>query len=160
MNWRIGTLARHCGGAAAGLALGLGAAGYCLPDTQEAGRSLILQKPVAGVWETLAGDSVWSEWRRRMRSLPIESVEIDPRRRLVRRMGAANAPVAVTWTVEVAPYGRGSLITVVERTRVPNPYTRLFVRIRDPNASVDALLTALAHSFGEAPRIGDLVALL
>lgn len=156
----MGTLALYCGGATAVLALGLGAAGYCLPATREAGRSLILQRPVAEVWDTLAGDSVWTEWSRTVRSLPIEDIELDPPRRLVRRIAGANTAVAGTWIVEVVPYGRGSLITVTERTRVPNPYARLWVRLGDPNASVDALLTALAHSFGEPPRIGDRMVLL
>jgi hypothetical protein len=174
MGWRqAGKFGLYTAGAIGGVVFGLGAAGYCLPAAQEAGRSLTLNRSNSEVWDTLTdysshpkwrksvvrverlndlhGNPVWKEWPQRGRALP---------RRLVRRIVDGEAPYSGSWTIELTPYGRGSLITITEKSRVPNPYHRLFSRIGDPNASIDSFLMELAARFGERPRIGEKVVLL
>jgi hypothetical protein len=155
-----------------GLALLITLVGALLPQEHVAARTVRLKPAPAAVWEVLvdhAGEPTWRKKLSRVERLPdrdgravwqeveqggdtlsfMTEESVAPRR-LVRRIVGDGLPFGGTWTIEVAPDGAGSTVTVTERGEVYNPIFRFVSRfIMGHTATIDGYLAALAQRFGE-----------
>jgi hypothetical protein len=162
------------------IAVGLGIAlvalvalvGLLLPRDHVATRAVRLKPAPPAVWEVLAdhaaepswrkdlvrverlpdrdGRPVWQEVSRRGDTLALLTEEWVPPRRLVRRIVGEGLPFGGTWTIELAPEGLGSVVTVTERGEVYNPVFRFVSRfVMGHTATIDGYLKALGRRFGE-----------
>jgi uncharacterized protein YndB with AHSA1/START domain len=96
-----------------------------------------------------AGRDVWRETDKSGRSLDMETVELVPPRRLVRRIANDNLPFSGTWTMEVAEFGEVTALTVTEDGETDNPAFRFISRfIMGQTATVDQYLRALGKKLG------------
>jgi hypothetical protein len=100
------------------------------------------------------GRPVWREVSRRGDVLDLLTEESVPPSRLVRRIVGEGLPFGGTWTIELAPEGAGTLVTVTEHGHVTNPVFRFVSRfVMGHTATIDAYLEALAGRFGEKAAV-------
>jgi len=151
--------------------------GWLLPRDHVATRiGQYRQKPEV-IWEAITNVEAMPSWREGLKSvrklpdrnglpahlevttsgtIPMETVEMDPPRRLVGRIAAEKLPFGGTWTFEVAPTAEGSTLRIIERGYVSNPFFRFMSRfVFGQTSSMEAYLRSLAKKFGEPPRIGE-----
>jgi uncharacterized protein YndB with AHSA1/START domain len=96
-----------------------------------------------------AGRDVWRETDKSGRSMDMETVELVPPRRLVRRIANDNLPFSGTWTMEVADFGEVTALTVTEDGEIDNPAFRFISRfIMGQTATIDQYLRALGKKLG------------
>jgi uncharacterized protein YndB with AHSA1/START domain len=96
-----------------------------------------------------AGRDVWRETDKSGRSMDMETVELVPPRRLVRRIANDNLPFSGTWTMEVAEFGEVTALTVTEDGEIDNPAFRFISRfIMGQTATIDQYLRALGKKLG------------
>jgi hypothetical protein len=159
-----------------GLVLMITLVGALLPQDHVAVRTVRLKPAPAAVWEVLVdharepawrktlarverlpdreGRAVWQEVEQGGDTLSFLTEESIAPSRLVRRIVGDGLPFGGTWTIEVAPDGAGSTVTVTERGEVYNPIFRFVSRfVMGHTATIDAYLTALAQRFGENAAI-------
>src|SRR5262249_30045359 len=72
-----------------------------------------------------------------------------PSRLVLRRAESGGLP---TRTVELAPAGRGTLVTVRERMRVGNPVRRVYYRLLPPRAAIARFLRDLEQRLATGRR--------
>jgi hypothetical protein len=167
MKWLVIVL-----GSLAALALLVAVVGSLLPRDHVATRRVRLKPAPPAVWEVLAdhaaepswrkdvvrvermpdrdGRPVWQEVTRGGDTLAFVTEESVPPRRLVRRIVGEGLPFGGTWTLEIAPEGLGSVVTLTERGEVYNPVFRFVSRfVMGHTATMDAYLKALGKRFGE-----------
>lgn len=162
-------------GIAVAVLIGLGVlmalVGSLLPRDHVASRSIRLKQPAVAVWQIitaygdaswrsgikraerlpdLEGREVWSEIDSHGQAMPLETLEQDPPRRLVRRIADASLPFGGTWTYEIGEADGGSRITITERGEVKNAIFRFVGRfIIGHAATIDTYLKDLGKNFGE-----------
>lgn len=163
-----------CGATMAGLAAVAFLVGLYLPESHTASRTLRLRRTPEEVWRVITdyssmptwrtglerierlpdrnGNAVWKETQQGGSSLPLEDVEADPPRRLVRKIADPSLPFGGTWTYELSPAAAGTTLKITEDGVVRNPIFRLMSRFMDPSASLTGFLESLARKFGEEPR--------
>ena len=99
------------------------------------------------------GHPVWKETAANGWAITLEDAEVDPPRKLVRRIADPKLPFSGNWTFELSQRGDECEIRVTENAEVANPLFRLMSRMSDPSATIRSYLTALAGKFGEPPRL-------
>jgi len=174
LNARLKWIIRVLAGIGAGMML-LTGAGYLMPETHSASRTLVLQTPARTVWQRVSdlggtpswqpgvtsirqdaplnGNPVWiqdAEWG----ELPLEVVESRAPSRLVTRIapeaiGLADLGFGGTWTWEVGASGLGTTVTITEDGVVSSPVYRVFMTLAGTDANLQATLEGLAASYGE-----------
>ncbi|MEP6619191.1 MAG: SRPBCC family protein [bacterium] len=76
--------------------------------------------------------------------------------RLVTRITDRDLPYSGTWTIDVAPDGDGTRVTVTESGEVYNPLFRFVSRyVMGHTATIDAYLRDLGRHFGQSVEIQD-----
>lgn len=95
------------------------------------------------------GHEVWNEVRKGAGAMPLETIESDPPRRLVRKIADPKLPFGGTWTYELRAEGGGCLLTITENGEVYNPIFRLVSKCFDMRRTIDEFLGALARKLGE-----------
>jgi uncharacterized protein YndB with AHSA1/START domain len=79
----------------------------------------------------------------------VEVLESVPPTRFVTRIADPDQPFGGTWTLEIAPDGTGSRLTVIERGEVYNPVFRFVSRfVFGHTATIDSFLRALQRKAG------------
>jgi hypothetical protein len=174
MNARVKWIIRVLAGIGAGMML-LTGAGYLLPDTHTATRTLVLQAPVRAVWDRVSDLGSAADWQPGVKSvrqdaplnghpvwvqdaergeLPLEVVESRAPSLLVTRIapeaiGAADLGFGGTWTWDVGTNDLGTTVTITEEGVVANPVYRVMTMLAGTDATIQGTLEALAASFGE-----------
>lgn len=148
------------------------AAGAMLPEKHTVTRSITVERPVAEVWHVLTdhaqdpawrpdvesvtriGDRnahpVWEEKYKHGDTMRIETIAVDPTRRMERKIVDQSAFGGV-WVYEVSPSadGKSTTIRITENGEVYNPAFRIIGRFIIGNeATVEKYLTNLAAKFG------------
>ncbi len=148
--------------------------GWMLPAEHSATRSLGLKQTPEAVWQAITdypampswrkgltkierladrdGHAVWKETAGRW-EVPLEDLDVEPPRRLVRKVADPDLPYGGAWTYLVTPADGGSRITITEEGFVKNPIFRLMARLGNKREAIDNFLTALAQKFGEPPKL-------
>lgn len=143
--------------------------GAMLPRAHVVSRSASFHQPPEQVWavvtgppdwrpdiskfEQLRGDNSLRRWRetdKRGQTITYEGSEQSivqnqvTVKRFTSRITDKNLPFGGTWTIDVAPQGAGTLVTVTENGEVFNPVFRFVSRfIMGHSATIDAYLKAL-----------------
>lgn len=159
-------------GGLAGLIVFVAAVGFALPEQHTASRTVRLKQPPEAVWEVITDFAGQAEWREEVQSverlpdrdgrevwrevnswgqpLTMETVELAPPQRLVRRIADDKLPFGGTWTWEIAPLEGGCTVTITEDGEIYNPFFRFMARfVLGYRGTMDAYLTALGKKFGE-----------
>jgi hypothetical protein len=171
MKWILIALA-----AVAALVVLVAVVGALLPRDHVATRTVRLKPAPPAVWEVMTdhagepawrrdvqkverlpdreGRAVWQEVTRRGDTLTVVTEESVAPRKLVRRIVGEGLPFGGTWTIELAPEGLGTAVTLTERGEVYNPIFRFVARfVMGHTATIDAYLKALGKRFGEDAMI-------
>ena len=77
--------------------------------------------------------------------------ELVPDRRFVREI-LPEGSFSGSWTVELAPEGSGTRVSITERGRVDNPFFRGMMAFSDPRATMRKYAAALGRKFGAQVR--------
>ncbi len=159
------------------LAAVAGIAGAVLPQNHVASRMVRIHQPPENVWAAIAdfagqpswrpdlvrveqlpdrdAHTVWREFRANGEQLTFETVEIIPPRLLVRRILDRELPLGGTWTIEIAAFGEGSVVSITENGEIHNPFFRFLARFfTGYTGSIDSYLKALGRKFGEEIQLG------
>lgn len=176
MNWtqRRKRDARRRGGligaavCAGGIVL-LSLAGLLLGAEQVVSGEAMLDRPPETIWRVLTdfdGMPLWRSDLTALERLPdlggrpawreigrkgtriLELATAEPPRRLVVRRAQGGLPSLPMRTFELAPRGRGTLLTVTERDLVRNPLRRVLNRLLPPRAPITRFLRDLAQRLG------------
>jgi uncharacterized protein YndB with AHSA1/START domain len=92
----------------------------------------------------------WREIDSHGQSLPMQTLEADPPRRLVTEIADPSLPFGGTWAIEITPTGSGSLVRITEDGEVRNPIFRFMSRfVFGQTATMNAYLSDLGKKFGE-----------
>jgi hypothetical protein len=156
--------------------------GALLPVAHTATRSIRLGRAPADVWalvSDVAGAPAWRTDVSRVELLPprdgrmawreISSQGAIPYEaelwrapagavpgRFVTRITDRSLPFGGGWTIDVAPDGAGTRVTITERGEVYNPLFRVVSRyVMGHAATIDGYLRALGARVGEAPAPAD-----
>jgi hypothetical protein len=160
----------------AGLGLIIWIAGSLLPKAHSITRSARLPVAPEAAWAVIAdfaneakwnraikesrriedrnGHEVWLTLDRRGGKMPLETLESDPPKKLVRKIADPKLPFGGKWTITVEPEGTGSAVTVTEDSEVYNPFFRFIARtFMDDAGTVNSYLSGLsAHLTGPQAR--------
>lgn len=152
------------------------AIGSFLPEEHIATRTLTLRQLPQNVWRTINdfanqpqwnpemktverlpdrnGHEVWQEEMSGMK-IPLETLEAEPPRRLVRRIASDDLGFGGVWEYSITPTTEGGCqLTIIERGTVGNPFFRFVSKfIFGHTATMEKYLTSLANKFGEPPVI-------
>jgi hypothetical protein len=111
--------------------------GSLLPKAHTASRSAVVAK---------TPDAVYAYAHRRATDdRQYEIVEEQPPRRLVTRVADKTLPYGGSWTIDLAPEGNGTRITITENGEVYNPVFRFVSRfVIGHTATIDKYLADLA----------------
>lgn len=167
-----------------GVLVGLGLlatiAGLLLPKGHVATRRARYKASPENIWAALtdfAGQAAWRKDLKRIERLPdrdghavwneigsqgampLETLEVVPPRRLVRKIADPKLPFGGTWTYELEPAaGGGTQLTITEDGEVYNPIFRLVSQFMDMGATMNGFMAALGNKFGESvtpEKIGE-----
>ncbi|QQS45045.1 MAG: SRPBCC family protein [Acidobacteriota bacterium] len=151
--------------------------GYLLPVDHIATRTLTLNQTPANVWQVITdiqgmsswhaevtsvrrlpdqnGHEVWAESYGRNMIIPLETIEKDSPRRLVRRIATDQLAFSGVWEYVITPTTNGGCqLTVTERGSVHNPIFRFISRFVMGHATtIENYEKALAARFGETANI-------
>ena len=156
-------------GCLAGLVALVAIIGSLLPKGHTATVSVRLKQKPEAVWNAIsdyAGQAAWRTdvksiermpdqnghqvWREKNgNTIPLETLEETPPRRLVRKIADPSLPFGGTWTYEIAATDGGSTITITENGEVYNVIFRAISKLTDPSATIRGYLRALGKKFGE-----------
>jgi len=145
--------------------------GLTFGSQQTVSARAVLERPPETIWRVLLdldGLPLWRSDLRGVERLPdqdgrpawretsaagtriMEVASAEPPSRLVlRRAEPGGLPLR---TVELAPAGRGTLVTVSERMRVVNPVRRVYYRLLPPRAAIIRFLRDLEQRLGSGRR--------
>lgn len=152
--------------------------GFLLPKGHVASRTVRLKQTPEVVWEAITdfknqaawrsdvksverlpdrgGREVWSEVNSWGQPLTMETVELAPPQRLVRRIADDKLPFGGTWTWEIAPLEGGCTVTITEDGEIYNPFFRFMARfVLGYRGTMDTYLTALGKKFGEEVELSN-----
>ena len=101
------------------------------------------------------GHEVWHEEYSRGMTIPLETMETDSPRRLVRRIAADDLGFGGVWEYVITPTTEGGCqLTITERGTVGNPLFRFLSRfVFGHSATMEKYLISLANKFSETPVI-------
>jgi len=138
--------------------------GYTLPKGHVATRTVRFSAPPQAIWNIVTdypaqpawrtglksvertpdqnGHEVWREVSTRGDSMPLETLEAIPPKKLIRKIADPKMPFGGTWTYEFTPDGTGTRLTITERGEVYNPIFRVVSRFTDMRSTIDQFLTA------------------
>jgi uncharacterized protein YndB with AHSA1/START domain len=158
-------------GAIVALVLVAVAIGALLPKSHVAQRSAVFAQPPERIWAVITdfagqaswrrditsvepagernGKPVWREVSTRGETVPYETTELDPPRRLVRTIADPSLPYGGRWVYDLAATPGGTRLTITEEGEVYNPIFRLVSRFMDMRATMDRYLVALGEHLGE-----------
>jgi hypothetical protein len=151
--------------------------GAMLPQEHVASRNVRFNQPPEIVWQSISnfaatpswrsdlasvqqlpdidGHPVWRETYEDGSALTLETLESEPRRRLVRRIVDTDLQFGGHWSFEIVPSNGGSILTITEHGEIYNPIFRFFSRfIIGHRATIDEYLKALGNKFGEEVHLG------
>ncbi len=152
-------------------------AGSLLPEEHVAMRTLTLRQPPQNVWRVISdfanqpqwhsemksasrlpdrnGHEVWQEEFPRGMKIPLETIEAESPRRLVRRIAADDLDFGGVWEYVITPTTEGGCqLTITERGTVGNPLFRFLSKfVLGHTATMEKYLTSLANKFSETPSI-------
>lgn len=145
--------------------------GLALGSEQAVSARALLPRPPETIWRVLLdldGMPLWRSDLRAVERLPdqdgrpawretsptgariMEVVSAEaPSRMVLRRVESGGFPLR---TVELAPAGHGTLVTVSERNRVGNPLRRVYNRLLPPRAAITRFLRDLGQRLGTSRR--------
>jgi uncharacterized protein YndB with AHSA1/START domain len=153
------------------------AIGSFLPEEHVATRTLTLRQMPQSVWRVISdfasqpqwhsemknarrlpdqnGHEVWEEEYPRGMKIPLETIEVEVPRRLVRQIVSDDLGFDGTWEYFITPTTEGGCqLTITERGRVGNPFFRFMSKfIFGHTATMEKYLTSLAIKFSETPNI-------
>jgi uncharacterized protein YndB with AHSA1/START domain len=141
-------------------------AGFLLPVEHTASARATIDAPPERLFAMLIDVERFSEWRTGVRQVEIlgrqplrwrekgrhgtivfERLEADAGRRLVTKIADPSLPFGGTWTYELSPQTRGTLLTITERGDVYNPVFRVASRfVFGHTATIDSFLTDIARA--------------
>jgi len=156
-----------------GLAAVIFLIGLMLPATHEVSRSVVLGNPPDEIWAVITdfasnpswrddiqrvsrlsdreGRPVWREESKGGDVIPYETIESRPPSRLVRRIADPSLPFGGTWTIDLAPEGARTRVTITENGEVRNAIFRFVsVVILGHTTYIDKYLIALGRRFGQS----------
>ncbi|MGH9311950.1 MAG: SRPBCC family protein [Vicinamibacterales bacterium] len=139
--------------------------GLMIDQSHVASRSVVFQAAPEAIWKAVTDVDAYPTWRPDVTAverlpavpagpawvevsgsgerLPLETVESEPPRRYVARIGPGQ-PFGGTWTYEIRPEGSGSRLTITERGEVYNPIFRFMARfVFGYSATMESYLDAL-----------------
>lgn len=152
------------------------AVGSLLPEEHIATRTLTLRQTPQTVWQIMTDFSAQPSWNPDMKSverlpdrnghevwqeemsgmkIPLETIEIEPQRRLVRKIASDDLGFGGVWEYAITPTTEGGCqLTITERGTVGNPFFRFMSKfVFGHTATMEKYLTSLAGKFGETPMI-------
>lgn len=152
-------------GALGGVVLLVFLIGWMLPVSHVASASATLPRPAETVYAMVSDVASYPRWwsdMSRVETLPpvdgrprfrqhmgsdavvIEVLEAAAPTRFVTRIADPDQPFGGTWTIEIAPSGAGSTLTVTERGEVYNPLFRFVSRfVMGHTATIESFLHAV-----------------
>ena len=160
-----------------GAVLIMTAIGSFLPEEHVATRTLTLRQLPQNVWRTITDFANQPQWHSEMKSvrqlsdrnghevweeefpggmkIPLETVEVEVPRHLVRRIASDDLGFGGIWEYSITPTTEGGCqLTITERGTVGNPFFRFMSKfIFGHTATMEKYLTSLANKFGETPNI-------
>jgi uncharacterized protein YndB with AHSA1/START domain len=151
--------------------------GWFLPRDHVATRMGRYRRSPEAIWAAITDLDAMPSWREGLKSvkrlpdrnglpaniefttsgeIPMETVEMVPPRKLVRRIAASNLPFGGTWTFEIEPVPDGTTLRITENGYVTNPVFRFVSRfVLGYTGEMEKYLRSLAKKFGEQPQIGE-----
>jgi uncharacterized protein YndB with AHSA1/START domain len=143
-----------------------------IPQNHVASRSVQISAPPAEVWKVITDVDQFPSWRPGVarverlpdhnerpswrevdshgQSIPYEVDEWNPPSRLVTRIADPKLPFGGTWTYEIQPSARGSVVRITERGEIYNLLFRFVARFFiGYTATMDSYLKALGAKFGD-----------
>ena len=152
------------------------AVGSLLPREHVATRTLTVRQSPLTIWRVITDFASQPQWHPEMKSaerlpdrnghevwqeemsgmkIPLETVEVESPRRLVRRIASDDLGFGGVWEYSITPTTEGGCqLTITERGTVGNPLFRFLAKfVFGHTATVEKYLTALANKFGETPAI-------
>jgi len=150
--------------------------GAALPKQHHATRAARFHQPPEAVWAALTNYQDFPSWRPNVKrveaipssnslpawrefdshggSLPMQTLESDPPRRLVTEIADPKLPFGGTWTTTITPADGGSEVRITEDGEVRNPVFRFVSRfVIGLNATMDTYLRNLGQKFGETTQL-------
>lgn len=150
--------------------------GSLLPENHVASKTLTLKQPPETVWQAVTDFANQPKWHSEMKSverladrnghevwqeemsgmkIPLETLEIEPPKKLVRRIASDDLGFGGDWEYIITPaIDGGCQLTITENGKVPNPLFRFMSKyVFGHTATMEAYMKALAGKFGEAPVI-------
>ena len=151
--------------------------GLLLPEWHIASRTIQLKAPPEAVWKVLTDYPSMPQWRTELErverteireagatrviwkerlkggnELPLEDLQSEAPRLLVRRIADPKLPFGGTWKYELRPAGEGCTVKITESGYVRIPIFRVFARFINLSATAEQFLVSLAAKFGEQPH--------
>jgi len=145
--------------------------GLALGSEQAVSARALVERPPETIWRVLLdldGMPLWRSDLRAVERLPDQdgrpawretgaagtrimqvAASVAPSRLVLRRAESGGWPLR---TVELAPAGRGTLVTVSERMRVGNPLRRVYYRLLPPRGVVTRFLRDLEQRLATSRR--------
>lgn len=149
--------------------------GMTLARTRQSTRSILLQTPAKKIWVALTDFGSQAQWRAEIKRiervekdgevlwrehlhfgppLTLAHTELEPFRKLERKIVDRHLPFRGGWLYELSDEGKGTRVRVTESVEVPNPALRFLNRINgNQSKSLQLILKSIAKRFKEAPRI-------
>ena len=139
MKWLL-----RIGGVLVLLVLIVAIVGWALPVAHVATASATVAKPPEALYAVVSDIGSYGRWWPDDPKVKTEVVEARPPSRFVSRIADPDQPFGGTWTIEIAPEGSGSRITVTERGEVYNPILRFLSRfVIGHTATLESFLGAI-----------------
>jgi hypothetical protein len=150
-------------------------AGLALPQHTAHTRTITLKQPPEKVFALLADVPNLPKWNRNMADAellaPIDgketaretfkdgmdmtviTTESSPPSHLVRAIMESDALFSGSWSYAIATIPDGSQVALTEKSKIPNPFFRVAMKIIGPTKYMDQHLKDLAKHFGETAII-------
>lgn len=151
--------------------------GWLLPKDHIATRMGRYRQSPETIWGAITDLDAMPSWREGLKSMkrlpdrnglpaniefttsgeiPMDTIEMVPPRKLVRRIAGSNLPFGGTWTFEIEPVADGATLRITENGYVTNPVFRFVSRfVLGYTGEMEKYLRSLAKKFGEQPQIGE-----
>lgn len=145
--------------------------GWLMPQGHVASATARFDRPSEVVWAAITEYEKHPQWRKELRSvelvspgdkpiwkemthegesIALQTLEVEPMRRLVRKIADPELPFGGTWTYEIEGAGQSTLLRITERGEVYNPVFRFINRIfMSPTASLEVFLKQMGTHFGQ-----------